>query len=283
MALRNGLRVKFGKDHIDIIKRNQVIRLSNQHAAYFGDMVHTFDYYFTPVFPETEGACEVVDYSRLRLHRYRDTGLEFELTSLPEETSALEGYFRWYRPSAGDIVFDAGAYCGVSAYHFSTMVGESGHVYAFEPDAKNYSVLRRNIERHRLTNVTPIQLGLAGKSGIATFHSEGALGSGLAQTKARECAGTVEQIETISFEDACRRFGVPAFAKVDIEGAEVDMLEGARQFLRSHAIQFAFDTNHTIDGVLTATAVEGIMTQCGYDATSSASMGFMTTWARKLA
>jgi FkbM family methyltransferase len=282
IGLRNGLRIEFGEEYIDIIKRNQVIRLSNQHAAYFADMVHSFDYYFTPVFPETEGGREVVDYSRPRLHKYRDTGLEFELTSLPEETSALEGYFKWYRPEAGDIVFDAGAYCGITAYHFSKMVGESGHVFAFEPDVKNYPALKRNIERHRLSNVTAIQLGLAGKIGTAAFHSEGALGSGLAQSANRPSAGTIEQIETISLEEACRRFSVPAFAKVDIEGAEIEMLEGAREFLRSHAIQFAFDTNHTVDGALTASAVEKIMMQCGYETTSSASVGFMTTWARKL-
>lgn len=281
ICLRNGLRVEFGDTYIDIIKRNRVIRLSKLHAAYLPDMAHSFDHYFTPVLPEVIGNREVVDYSRPRLHTYSDSGLEFELTSLPEETSALEGYFKWYRPQSGDVVFDAGAYCGVSAYHFAKMVGDSGHVYAFEPDSKNYAALKRNIERHGLTNVSALQLGLAGKSGFVDFHAEGALGSGLAQCANRPPAGTVERIETISLDEACGRFGVPAFAKIDIEGAEVEMLEGSREFLRNHAIQFAFDTNHTINGALTSGAVERILIRCGYEATSSASMGFMTTWARK--
>ena len=281
ICLRNHLRVEFGEAHIDIIKGRQVIRISKLHAAYLPDMVHSFDYYFTPVYFGVEGKREVVDYSRTRVHKYRDTGLEFELTSLPEETAALEGYFKWYRPAEGDVVFDAGAYCGVSAYHFSKMVGDSGHVYAFEPDAKNYESLKHNIERHGLKNVTPVPLGLAGKNGVAHFHSEGALGSVLAGNANRPSAGTVEQVETITLEAACRRFGVPAFAKVDIEGAEIEMLEGAREFLTTQPIQFAFDSNHTVDGALTFTSIEQILTQCGYEATSSASLGFMTTWARK--
>ena len=283
ICLKNGTKAEFDEDRIDIIKDHRVIRLSRLHAAYLPDMVHSFDYYFTPVYPITEGCREVVDYSRPRLHRYRDTGLEFELASMPEETSALEGYFRWYRPRPGDVVFDAGAYCGVSTYHLSKMVGASGQVYAFEPDAKNYPILLRNIERHNLTNVTPVRLGLAGKIGTAAFHSEGALGSVLARNASRPSAGALEQIETISLEEACRRYGVPAFAKVDIEGAEIEMLEWAKDLLRTHSIQFAFDTNHTVDGVLTAVPVERILAECGYEAASSASLGFMTTWARKLA
>jgi FkbM family methyltransferase len=245
-------------------------------------MVHSFDYYFAPVFSEVVGNREIVDFSQTKVHRYRDTGLEFELTSMPEETAALEGYFKWYRPTPGDIVFDAGAYCGVSAYHFSKMVGDSGHVYAFEPDTRNYDSLKRNIERHGLRNVTAVPLGLSGKCGVAYFHMEGALGSGLAQNASRSAAGTVEQVETITLEEACHRFGIPAFAKVDIEGAEVDMLEAGRNFLKMHAIQFAFDSNHTVNGELTFAAIEQILTGCGYEAMSSESSGFMTTWARKL-
>jgi len=281
IGLRNHCGVRFGDNHIDIIRRNRVIRISKRHAAYFPDMVHYFDSYFDPVFPRVEGKREVVDYSQVRNHKFRDTGLEFELSSLPEETGALEGYFKWYRPAQGDVVFDAGAYCGISVYHFSKMVGPSGHVCAFEPDVKNYPSLIRNIERHGLKNVTPVRVGLAGKNGTAAFHSEGSLGSGLAQDAARSSAGSVDEIETITLEEACQRYGIPSFAKVDIEGTEIDMLEAARPLLTANAIQFAFDTNHTVNGVLTFSAVERILSQCGYEVASSNSMGFMTTWARK--
>jgi FkbM family methyltransferase len=281
VCLCNHVRAEFGDSYIDVIRRSQVIRISKLHMPYVIDLAHSFEDYFTPVVPKIQGNREIADYSQPRLHKFRENGLEFELTSLPEEVSALEGYFRWYRPAAGDVVFDVGAYCGVSTYHFSKLVGISGHVYAFEPDASNYESLNTNIERHQLANVTALRIGLAGHNGAAEFHSEGALGSTIARSAARPSARSVEYIETITFEEACCRFGVPSFAKIDIEGAEIEMLEASRDFVASHAIQFAVDTNHRVNGKLTFTAVESILTKCGYEVESSNSSGFMTTWARK--
>ena len=257
------------------------MRVAREHIPYAIDIIHSFDDYFNPVVPDVINGRTIVDYSTTRVHTYRDSGLQFELTSLPEETSALEGYFRWYRPGPGDVVFDIGAYCGVSAYHFSKLVGNSGHVYAFEPDPRNFASLVRNLARHGLTNVTPIPMAVAGKNGLVTFHSEGALGSSLAASATRAPSGDITEVEAITLAEACKRFGVPAFAKVDIEGAELEMLDAARDLLRSHSIQFAFDTNHGLKGALTAPMTERILRECGYEAISSAEYGFMTTWARK--
>ena len=76
-------------------------------------------------------------------------GLEFELSSFPEEMEAISEYFHWYKPSPDDLIFDIGAYCGVTAYHLSRRVPK-GKVYSFEPDPINFELLKRNIERHGL-------------------------------------------------------------------------------------------------------------------------------------
>ena len=86
---------------------------------------------------------------------------------------------------------------------------------------------------------------------------------------------------TISWEDACQQYGVPAFAKIDIEGSEIQVLASARSFLSKHSTQFVLDTNHWVDGVRTNKAVERLFAECGYVAESSDEFGFMTTWARK--
>ena len=49
---------------------------------------------------------------RLALGRYARSGLLFEMSGVPEEPVAIEDYFRWYRPSTGEVVFDVGAKCG---------------------------------------------------------------------------------------------------------------------------------------------------------------------------
>jgi len=242
-------------------------------------MARRFGHYYNQVVARSEGDFAVVDYSQPRLHQYLKSGLEFEFSSLAEEVDAIEDYFRWYRPQPGDTVFDIGAYCGASAHFLSAMVGPSGQVYAFEPDPLNYALLQRNVERHAMTNVVAVQAAIADKNGETDFFSEGALGSAIAQFSQRAPAGKRIRIETMTLADACGRYGVPSYAKVDIEGAEIAMLSAAADFLRTHPIHFALDTNHSVLGELTAKGVENIFRSGGYRTESSDSSGFMTTWA----
>jgi FkbM family methyltransferase len=244
-------------------------------------MATNFDTYFSQVSSEQEGPNQVVDYSAPKLQRYAN-GLVFEIASMPEEIEAIESYFRWYQPKAGDTVFDMGAYCGVSTYFFSNYVGPSGKVFAFEPDPINYALLQRNIERHRLENVTTFPFAVAGQTATAEFSSEGTMGSTLTRHSSRATLGSIETVNTISFTDACSRYGVPAFAKIDIEGSEIEMLAASQAFLSANDIQFALDTNHHwLNGKLTRPHVEQLFRQCGYEAESSDKYGSMTTWAQR--
>ena len=274
-----GAKLRFSKTHIDIARAKKVIRISSRHFPYALDMAGQFDHYFSQVIAHSEGDSEVVDYSQPGLHRYLKSGLEFEFSSLAEEVDAIEDYFRWYTPQPGDTVFDVGAYCGASAHYLASKVGQSGKVYAFEPDPLNFALLRRNIDRHAMTNVIAVQAAIADKTGEAEFFSEGALGSTIAEFSQRAPVGHQTRVKTMTLADACALYGVPSYAKVDIEGAEIAMLDAASDFLPTHPIHFALDTNHRVEGVLTAKAVEDIFRSSGYRAESSDSSGFMTTWA----
>ena len=277
---RHGARLSFVGDRIDVSKDKRTIRIAMRHFAYAQDMSRSFEHYFGQIVPMGAKGRLLVDYSHPHLHRYVASGLEFELSSFAEEVAAIEGYFRWYRPKPGDIVFDLGAYCGVSSYYFSQMVGSTGKVYAFEPDPLNFSLLQRNIARHSLTNVFAIPAAVSASSGFADFFSEGALGSTLSEHSSRVPSGEISRVKTITFEQACETYGVPAFAKIDIEGAEVAVLVAAAEFLTAHSIHFTLDTNHLVDGKLTNRSVEALFASCGYDVESSDEFGFMTTWAR---
>ena len=111
------------------------------------------------------------------------------------------------------------------------------------------------------------------------------MGSLLKKHSSRATLGSIETIHTLSFEDACNHYGVPDFVKVDIEGSEIEMLTSSQSFLRQHSIQFALDTNHWTKGPtkkkeLTASTVEKLFLECGYETHSSTAFGYMTTWAR---
>jgi FkbM family methyltransferase len=261
-------------------KGNQRMLLSPRHEMYAPYLAENFDAYFLPLVPEQRDGFEVLDFSRPGiLQTYRKSGLQFEMASFPEEEGAMEEYFLWYRPKTGDLVFDVGAHCGVSSYMFAQMVGETGTVVCFEPDPVNYQLLVRNIERHGLKNVRVEQVAIAAERGKVAFSSEGTVGSMIASLLHRESAGNVVSVDAWTLEDAYEKYGVPDFCKIDIEGAEIDVIAGSEEVLRKSKTNLVLDTSHTkADGTPTAAEVDAMLRRYGYRVETLAKP-FLTTWA----
>ena len=273
-----GVDVRFSDGLVIFRRGNKEIRISASKFPYTYDMIVHFEAYYHAVFPDERG---VVDYSRPRVHRYVNSGVEFHLPSIAEEEEAIETYFRWYTPKPGDLVFDLGAHAGVSTYSLSQAVGPKGRVFAFEPDPIAWASLVRNIAVLPMQNVYPVQKAVAGQAGKLAFQAEGALGSALASIASRAGTGDTLLVDAVTFAEACELAGAkPAFVKMDIEGAELEVIAAARTFLRGSSIQFAADTNHNVGGHLTNRRLEQLFADAGFESTSSAESGFMTTWAR---
>jgi FkbM family methyltransferase len=283
VAARYSAAVSVAKGRIEVRRGRRAVWLSERHWIYCLDIIRSFEQYWASVAPETVGGVEVVDYSQPRFHVYRAAGVGFWLNSIAEEATAIEDYFASYRPVAGDVVFDLGANCGVSTYHLSRLVGTHGRVFAFEPDPANYSLLLRNIEHHQLHNVVPINKAVGATTGRRVFHDEGNLGSGFADLVSRPEGASAISVAVTSLADAVAELGVErlSFVKMDIEGAELEVVEGSLDFLRGRDVAFAIDTNHVVDGELTYRRVEALFRKAGYDARSSNASGFWTTWARR--
>ena len=281
MCLRLGVTIESRDGAVWLRKDKRVMILSDRHFIYSVTMAERFDLYFDPLVPQEQDGLLILDYSRPgTVQRYAQSGLEFEMASFPEEEEAIEEYFRWYRPQPGDLVFDMGAHCGVSTYKLSKLVGTEGKVVCFEPDPLNYSILRRNIERHGLENVVALNIAVAGKTGELPFNCEGTIGSSLASLMFRKSVGSTEMVEAVTMNEAFKRWGAPAFCKIDIEGAEIEVLAAAQEALSRHATHFAIDTNHPqADGSMTDRPVESILRSYGYEVFSEGKP-LMTTWAR---
>jgi FkbM family methyltransferase len=119
-------------------------------------------------------------------------------------------------------VFDVGAHAGYYTLAFSSIVGASGNVVAFEPNNISAENLRRHIQLNNRLNIRPIEAAVANKSGTALFNDQG-YGSSLSKTGRRHVA-------TVKLDD----FPAPDFVKMDIEGAEGLALEGAQHILSAN-------------------------------------------------
>jgi FkbM family methyltransferase len=127
----------------------------------------------------------------------------------------------------GGTVLDVGAHTGYYTVLASSLVGPSGRVRAFEPHPRNARFLRRHVRLNRCHNTVVEEAAVAAGPGSAMFG--GGSGSG---TGSLRPDGTHE-VRTVGLDDYCGRHGLrPDLIKVDVEGAEAQVLRGAAVTLR---------------------------------------------------
>jgi FkbM family methyltransferase len=284
MALRLHARkqhfdLAFISNQIHVFRQDQRLILSKTQFVQVPFMIENFDLYFTTMESRREAQGHVLDFSKPGLHRYLKSGVAFDFPSVPED-DVMDAYTFWHKPVKGEIVWDVGAHAGASSYYFSIMVGQSGKVIAFEPDETNSVFLERNIERHKLQNVFPIKRALSGKTGVARFNMDGSMSAGLSDYLVYTDKKVSRDVETMTLEDACKNLGsIPTFVKMDIEGAEADVIATSRPFLKDHPVHFAIESNHKVNGELTYKPLEHLFREIGYQVLSSDQFGQMFTWA----
>ncbi len=151
-----------------------------------------------------------------------------------------------YFARPGDVVIDAGANIGGVTIPLAQMVGEAGHVHAFEPQEFIYYVLCGNIALNDLYNVTAHNRPLDSSSGkllycvnkqlkniygVSFYDEEGQHHGGLPMKKEPRFDNDVTVL-TKSIDDL--HLDRLDFIKMDIEGAELDALQGAEQSIQEH-------------------------------------------------
>lgn len=151
----------------------------------------------------------------------------------PETAAFLHG---WLRP--GMTFVDAGAHVGHYTLLASGLVGAGGRVIAFEPHPLLGQVLRRNVERAGCANATVSGLALGRASGAADLilHPSDNFGSSSLRAGAEAGDRPRAPVEVTTLDDYLERAGVPAVdvVKLDVEGAELDVVDGARQTLTAN-------------------------------------------------
>jgi FkbM family methyltransferase len=273
-----GCEVRITRDAVDVLRGSQAVRLSPRHLVFAPDVAAHFDAYWSTV--TSAGAASMRDFSVPARHFIPALGVQLWQSGLMEEVDTIQGYLRHAPPRPGETVFDLGSNCGASVYVFSGAVGPAGHVVAFEPDPLNREMLTRNVQELALANVDVRAMAVAGRTGQLRFNSEGSLGAALSHVVSRAGLTKTIEVTAMTLPDACAAVGsTPDFIKMDVEGAEEEVLVGARQWLRTHRPRWVIDTHHRIGGKFTDAAVEQALTACRYRAWTELVGGFRTTFA----
>jgi FkbM family methyltransferase len=165
-------------------------------------------------------------------------------------TYVLEQY-RWdgvpevgVRP--GDVVIDGGGCLGDTALYFSHLAGPQGRVHVFEFEPGNVGTLRANLELNPelATRIDVVEQPLWHRSGeTMRFDPAG--------PSTRLGAGT-QVVETAAIDAlvAAGRIDRVDFLKLDIEGAELQALEGARETITRFRPRLALSVYHREDDLI---------------------------------
>jgi FkbM family methyltransferase len=279
-ARLKGFRCHFPESKIFLEKGSRRLILDSGQYIQVPIMMRQHDLYFSTMVSETRGGHEILDFSRPGVHRYSRSGAAFRFPSIPEDES-MDIYTRWYTPNLGDVVWDAGAHAGATSYFLAQMVGPTGKVFAFEPDEIAHEYLLANIEASGLKNIIPVKKALAAHDGETSFFGDGTMAAGIPEYIVYRDASRITKVPCFTMATACEELGgTPTFVKMDIEGAELPVLETSMGFLAEHPIHFAIETNHKVNGQMTAGPIERVFRSIGYAAESSESTGTLYTWAR---
>jgi FkbM family methyltransferase len=136
----------------------------------------------------------------------------------------------------GEVAVDAGAHIGFFTMHLAAAVGPAGHVYAFEPLDEAADLLERSIEENGLQQRVTFRraaVGSASDSATLTFPVE-TLNSGgayLLRDGTQPLAGNLQRaVPAVALDDLELRRPV-RFIKMDVEGAEPQVLRGASRLI----------------------------------------------------
>jgi len=150
----------------------------------------------------------------------------------------------------GSVFYDVGANVGFFSLLAARLAGPEGKVISFEPLPDNLVRLRENIERNEFHNVQilPLALGGANEERIfqvserPTWGKLKGVGSESPDKYMSDIKVLVRRLDDLLSESTIQP---PDFVKIDVEGAEVEVVEGARETLLRHGPMLMIELHGT--------------------------------------
>jgi FkbM family methyltransferase len=146
------------------------------------------------------------------------------------ETQYLEPYVE-----PGDVVVDVGANYGYTTTYFANEVGPDGYVLSLEPEPQTRRLLEHNVSSCGYANVSIVPAAAGERAGSLTFWRSATnfANHSLNRSLVPNVRDSVE-VDVVTVDELCAtRLGdrLPTVLKVDVEGWEWEVVQGARQVL----------------------------------------------------
>lgn len=144
----------------------------------------------------------------------------------------------------GMVFWDVGAHAGFFSIIAGRLVGERGQVHAFEPMPDTRTRLAASAAESGLTNITLHDSAVSSLAGQATIYEHHH--SAVASLVRGADAGIGRDVRCTTLDEMATELGDPQVIKIDVEGAELDVLRGGPRLLGRHSarlvVEFTDDT-----------------------------------------
>jgi FkbM family methyltransferase len=240
LVLRTSLRITLGK-----VRRD---RLCAKHDLDFG----TLWYKFYKILNHSNEPLLKLKMPKYNLQFYcRNNKDDFTTMTMREDE-----IIRHFNTKQGDIVVDVGAHIGKYTIIASKRVGANGKVIAIEAHPGNYEMLNRNIKLNGLTNVTTLNYAVYSKeSKVKLFlpgeKSNHSIYNTLLPSRATD-EGKFVEVTADTLDNLLQKNGISNaevnWLKIDVEGAELEVLKGAHVVLsNSNNIRLLIEVHNIAD------------------------------------
>jgi FkbM family methyltransferase len=179
-----------------------------------------------------------------KMHILLPAGTDIYLTGGKSHDSELRlARFLIKNLNEGDAFLDIGAHFGYFTLLAAQLVGKNGQVWAYEASKSTFAVLERNTAP--FSQVKPHCLALSDAPGTVTFYEFPVLYSEFNSMELDQFGDTSwyrkyppvkNEIPAVTLDAIIQtQVFVPKIIKIDVEGAEDKVIQGAHKALKEHA------------------------------------------------
>lgn len=178
------------------------------------------------------------DFASAPLHVSPSAGLRYLFRTMDAVDPVLLELVREF-VAPGAVVWDVGANVGLFAFAAASMAGPDGHVLALEPDIWLAQLLRKSASRQPPSSarVQVVSAAVASALSIRTLclANRSRAANYLAEFGTIQTGGSCEEqsVVAVTLDWLLESCPAPTVLKIDVEGAELEVLKGSRRLLET--------------------------------------------------
>lgn len=156
------------------------------------------------------------------------------LANSTEHEPALAEFIK-KQTSTGNVCFDVGCQWGTFSLLMADSVGDTGKVISVDPVDRHIEALRKSAHANGFDNISVHRTALTNKNGTVSVHTHSKNTGASRLSRDSIWHGRGEPVSAYTLDSFCEQEIVDEIdlLKLDVEGAELDVLEGAAQMLDS--------------------------------------------------